>query len=69
MFYMFYMQFPFSISTQGANLAGQQLTGRLGTRKGPRLGAFQELRLGIPKIIRKRWEKIWENHGKLVDHP
>ena len=58
------------ISTQGANLAGQQLTGRLGTREGTSLGAFQELLLGIqagenhPKTL----ENIWENHGKIVDH-
>lgn len=58
------------ISTQGANLAGQQLTGRLLARKGTRLGAFQELLLGIPligenhpKTLGKQMGKSWENSG------
>ena len=49
--------FPVPLTLQGANLAGQQLAGGLGTRKGARLGAFQELLL----------EPVSERQGKPVE--
>ena len=63
------------ISTQGANLAGQQLTGRLGTREGTSLGAFQELLLGIqagenhPKTLGEHMGTSWENSGSSMIFP
>ena len=70
MFYMFYMQFPKRFRPKVPISQANSSQEGWAPEKAPVSVHSKSSSWGSKqgKIIRKHWENIWENHGKIVDH-